>query len=232
MADTAFSLDETLSFCWTIFKKRFWRYLGMLALSGVFVTIPMTIAGVSKIVIEKGPKQFFILLTFVLIAAFTAMIMKLGMDYACLLFINNETPDKNTLWYPLPITFPYLGATIIFLCAVAIGTMLLVIPGIYLYIRFQFYLYFMLEYKCGPIQSLLASWECTKDNQWELALFCLVLIFIEWAGTLPFGLLTLPALMYTKLATAKAYRVLHDNAVPDVMPFPLKNQTKLEPAGE
>lgn len=231
MADSAFSLDETLSTSWTVFKKRFWRYLAMLGLAGVFVTVPMSIAGISKFVIEKGLKQFLFILIFTLIATWVAMIMKVGMDYICLLFLNDEKPDSKSLWMPIPITFTYLGATIIFFCALGIGTLLLVVPGFYLYIRFQFYLYFLIEYKCGPIQSLLASWECTRESQWELVLFCLVLLFIEWAGTLPFGLLTLPAIMYTKLAEAKAYRVLHDNAVPDAMPFAL-NLPKKETVGE
>lgn len=231
MADSAFSLDETLSSSWEIYKKKFWRYLAMLGLAGIFVCVPAALAGISRFAVTKGLQQFLAVLLFSVIAGFVAMIMKLGMDYICLQFLYGETPDSKSLWKPVPITFPYIGATIIFLCGWGLGTVLFVVPGFYFYMRFQFYLYFMLEYKCGPIQSLLASWECTRDSQWELVLFCLVQNFIEWAGTLPFGLLTLPAIMYTKLAEAKAYRILHDNAVPDAMPFAL-NQTKKETAGE
>ncbi|QQR57253.1 MAG: hypothetical protein IPG59_20060 [Candidatus Melainabacteria bacterium] len=220
MVDSVFSLDETLATSWEVFKKNFWRYLGLLGLTGLVITIPAMLLAVAKIVIAKGLQQVLVMLVLTIAVAWIAMITKIGIDLACLMFLNGEKPDSNTLWKPTPITFPYLGATILFYLAIAIGCIVLIVPGFYIYIRLQFYLYFMLEYKCGPIESLKASWYCTENSLWELVLFCLVQLFIEGVGA-SLVITAIPASMFTKLAEAKAYRVLHDAAVPDLMPFAL-----------
>lgn len=224
MADTVFSLDETLATTWEVFKKNFWRYLGLLGLTGLVIAIPSMLLAVVKIIVAKGLQQVIVMLVLTITIAWIAMITKIGVDLACLKFLSGEKPDSNTLWQPASITFPYLGATLLFYTAIAIGCVVLLAPGYYIYIRLQFYLYFMLEYKCGPIESLKASWYCTENSFWELVLFSLVQMFIEGVGAAILGIGAIPASMYTKLAEARAYRVLHDAAVPDLMPFALNKE--------
>lgn len=220
MADTVFSLDETLASSFEVYKKYFWRYLGLLGLTGLVIAIPSMLLAVVKIVVAKGFQQFLIMLVLTIAIAWIAMITKIGLDLACLYFLNGEKPSSDVLWKPTPITFQYLGATILFYLAIAIGCVCLLIPGFYIYIRLQFYFYFLLEYKCGPIESLKASWLCTENSLLELVLFCLVQWFIEGVGA-TLVIAAIPASMYTKLAEAKAYRVLHDAVAPDLMPFTL-----------
>lgn len=227
MAQSAFSLDETLASSWDVYKKCFWRYLGLLGLAGLVIAIPAMLLAVVKIVVAKGAQQFLIMLVLTIGIAWIAMITKIGLDLACLHFLNGEKPGSDVLWKPTPITFQYLGATILFYLAIGLGCVCLVIPGLYIYIRLQFYFYFLLEYKCGPIEALKASWVCTENSLLELVLFCLVQWFIEGVGAAVM-VLAIPASMYTKLAEAKAYRVLHDAVAPDLMPFSLdKNRSDL-----
>ncbi|MDX2105916.1 MAG: hypothetical protein SFY67_05890 [Candidatus Melainabacteria bacterium] len=220
MADVVFSLDEILASSWEVYKKCFWRYLGLLGLTGLVVALPSMALAAVKIIVAKGAQQFFIMLVLVIAITWIAMITKIGLDLACLQFLNGEKPNSNVLWKPAPLTFKYIGATILFYLAIGIGCLLLVVPGFYVYIRLQFYFYFMLEYECGPIEALKASFVCTEKPWLELALFCLVQWFIEGVGAAVM-VLAIPASMYTKLAEAKAYRVLHDAVTPDLMPFAL-----------
>jgi len=227
MADTVFSLDETLSSSFEVYKKCFWRYLGLLGLVGVVIAVPSMLLAVVKIVVAKGLQQVLIMLVLTIAIAWIAMVTKIGVDLACLHFLNGEKPNSNVLWKPASITFPYLGATILFYLAIGIGCLALVIPGIYVYIRLQFYFYFLLEYECGPIESLKASWVCTENSLMELALFCGVQWVIEGIGAF-LVIPAIPASMYTKLAEARAYRILHDAVAPDLMPFALdKNRPQV-----
>lgn len=220
MADGVFSLDEILASSFEVYKKCFWRYLGLLAMAGLVVALPSMVLAAVKILVAKGAQQFFIMLVLVVAITWIAMITKIGIDLACLHFLNGEKPTSDVLWKPTPITFQYIGATILFYLAIGIGCLFLVVPGFYIYIRLQFYFYFLLEYECGPIEALKASFVCTEKPWLELALFCLVQWFIEGVGA-ALVIPAIPASMYTKLAEAKAYRVLHDAVTPDLMPFAL-----------
>ena len=66
--------------------------------------------------------------------------------------------------------FTYLIASIIMGIAVAIGIFLLIVPGIYLAIRLQFYSAYIVEEDCGIIESLQKSWDLTKGQGMPLFL--------------------------------------------------------------
>lgn len=81
----------------------------------------------------------------------------------------------------------YLVANIIFSVAVLVGFMLLVIPGIYLAIRLQFYAqYIVTEEHCSAIDALKKSWELTKGQGMPLFLLGLTQLGIALLGLIIF----------------------------------------------
>ena len=66
-----------------------------------------------------------------------------------------------------------------------LGTLLvlipLMLPGIYVIIRLQFYKFFVIDKDMGPIPALKSSWKITKGHFWKLAQYLLVIAIINIA---------------------------------------------------
>ena len=94
--------------------------------------------------------------------------------------------------------FTYLIASIIMGIAVAIGIFLLIVPGIYLAIRLQFYSAYIVEEDCGIIESLQKSWDLTKGQGMPLFLLLLAMIGTAIVGCILFfvGLFVAVPLIY------------------------------------
>lgn len=82
--------------------------------------------------------------------------------------------------------------------AVAIGIFLLIVPGIYLAIRLQFYSAYIVEEDCGIIESLQKSWDLTKGQGMPLFLLLLAMIGTAIVGCILFfvGLFVAVPLIY------------------------------------
>ncbi len=70
-------------------------------------------------------------------------------------------------------TLNYFIADILFSLALIVGFALLILPGIYLLIRFSMWNFIIIEQKCSPIEALSKSWELTRGYtlqlfQWEI----------------------------------------------------------------
>jgi len=95
--------------------------------------------------------------------------------------------------------------------AVLVGLLLLVVPGIYVALRLQFYKFLIVEKEdIGPIMALKESWRMTEGHVWNLLLFMIMISFLNVLGALIFGIgifITIPvsviayALLYKKLLT-------------------------------
>ncbi|MEK7662181.1 MAG: hypothetical protein AAB355_01605 [Patescibacteria group bacterium] len=93
--------------------------------------------------------------------------------------------------------------------AVLAGLFLLVVPGIYLALRLQFYKFLIVEKEdIGPIMALKKSWRMTEGHTWNLLLFMIMISFLNVFGMLLLGIgifVTIPisviayALLYKKL---------------------------------
>ena len=82
---------------------------------------------------------------------------------------NQGNPDNNTSWYQalvkgtkyLPF---YLLASILMNMAVSIGLVLLIIPGIYLYLRLALFDFFIILDGSDPFTALQKSWATTASD--------------------------------------------------------------------
>ena len=90
--------------------------------------------------------------------------------------MDGEEPQFSAYGQQSRKIFTYLIASIIMGIAVAIGIFLLIVPGIYLAIRLQFYSAYIVEEDCGIIESLQKSWDLTKGQGMPLFLLLLAMI--------------------------------------------------------
>lgn len=71
----------------------------------------------------------------------------------------------------------YLGMSILSLIAVFFGLVLLVVPGLFLLVRWSAASGFAIGGREGVIDSLSASWDATKGHGWAIFLSAIILFF-------------------------------------------------------
>lgn len=101
---------------------------------------------------------------------------------------------------------PYIVGSLIYSLLVGIGMILLVIPGLYIAVICQFTPYLIIDRKLGPIESLKESTRLTKGSRWGLLLFGLVMLGLNFVGSILFGIGLLVTLPVTICAHVWVYR--------------------------
>jgi hypothetical protein len=89
--------------------------------------------------------------------------------------------------------------------AIAIGFLLLIIPGIIVALGLSYATYFVADAGLGPIEALKASWAATNGSKGKLFLFGIVAFFIALAGVIACCIGIIPAVTLTMLAQAMIY---------------------------
>ena len=93
-------------------------------------------------------------------------------------------PQMSAYRQPVMRVINYVLASVIYAIAVGLGTILFILPGIYVAVRLQYYTMFILEEEANPIQALRHSWELTREQTWSLLLVNLSMIGLALIGLL------------------------------------------------
>ncbi|HEY6102637.1 MAG TPA: hypothetical protein VI007_05360 [bacterium] len=107
-----------------------------------------------------------------------------------------------------PLLWRYFLASLLYWVVVAVGLVLLVIPGIIFSVRYLFYGYAVVDRNAHPVEALAQSAAATKGVWGALSLFGLVIIMLNILGALALGVGLLVTLPVSALATAWVYRRL------------------------
>jgi hypothetical protein len=139
------------------------------------------------------------------------LLVSLSVAHIALKIVHHETFDFGTLFEPIKnplITLKYLVLALLCIAAVVFGLILLVVPGVYLAVRFKFFPFVVLENPHLSLSDLITrSYMVTEGHFWEVFVVLLVLGLINVIAAMTvFGLLvTLPISifaithMYTRL---------------------------------
>ena len=167
--------------------------------------IQMVMQGLIDIVEDEAP--FLGLLLFIA-AWLIESLFVIGFIKISLLFAEGTKGRLNDLYAHAHLLGKYIVAAILYGLMVAVGIVLLIIPGIILAIMFGFYGYFIVEQGMGPLEALKASARLTAGQRWNLFGFSLVIIVINILGALFFGIGLLLTVPVTIMARAYVYRRL------------------------
>jgi len=102
----------------------------------------------------------------------------------------------------------FIVAYIILSIIVFVGTLFLVIPGIYLALRLQFFVAAMVEDNAGIFESLKRSWDITRGYTLDLFVLSLISIAIFMIGMIAFLAGIFVAAPMTELIYCATYRKL------------------------
>ena len=161
--------SDILKAAWKGLKSQFWLLVGLIigftivySLLMIF-TVPAKgeTVGISSIIIS--------ILSYFLIALFMMGYLK-----NCLQTLDGEEPQFSAYGQVSRKLIIFLIAYLIMAIIITIGTALLIVPGIYLGLRLQFFYAFIVDENAGVIDSFKRSWNLTKG--YTLKLFVLFLI--------------------------------------------------------
>lgn len=125
-----------------------------------------------------------------------------------LLMIDDQLEGAHDMLTSLRIILVYFITNFLFMIMVLIGFLLLIVPGVYLYLRYQFFDYRIIEGETNPLNALMWSYYRTEGIALELFLLELVVWGLNIAGFLLLGVGLLVSYPVTMLAKAVVYRSL------------------------
>ncbi|WP_293670098.1 hypothetical protein [uncultured Parabacteroides sp.] len=186
-----FMISEVFSTSWKYTKSQIWvlvgLFIGYFILSLIISLFGMPAEGsmVGKIVVN-------------LISAIIGCVFMLGYFKNMFQTIDGEEPQFSAYGQQSRKIVTYFIASLIMGIAVSIGTILLIVPGIYLALRLQFYSAYIVEEDCGIMESLQKSWKLTEGQVMPLFLLALAMIGIALVGCILFfvGLFVAAPLIY------------------------------------
>jgi uncharacterized membrane protein len=83
-------------------------------------------------------------------------------------FNRGETAEFEDLWMGYPKFPEFLVGSILYGLLVFAGFLLLIIPGIYWGVRYQFYGYCIMDRDVGPVEAMKMSGRITRGSWWNL----------------------------------------------------------------
>ena len=140
------------------------------------------------------------------------LFLSLGFIKVMFRLIDNEHVEVVDLFNNVRPFFSYFVAYFLYAIAVVLGTLLFVIPGIFIAIRFQFYPYFVLNGTHSSILALQKSYYLTENLTLDLFLFGLSVIGLNIAGVFFLGIGIIFTYPLTTMATAMIYQSLRSES--------------------
>ncbi len=202
MTPRHFSIGEAIAYGWntTIRNLGFWVIL--LLVAAVIQAIPNILTAAT------GRAGAGVALVIQIVAIVLSTLVTIGLLKAALIFVDGRQPTSDDLIGSARYLLNYLAASILYGLIVTIGLILLIIPGIYLAIRYQFFGFLVVDRGVGPLESLAQSATLTQGVKWKLLGLDLLTIVIFWIGVLAFLVGLFFAIPTILLAQACVYRTL------------------------
>ncbi|CAM5509058.1 hypothetical protein MAUB1S_08500 [Mycolicibacterium aubagnense] len=131
-------------------------------------------------------------IVFFLIYMVLSSILQAALVRATIQDLNGQRPTfSDALGRGIIFLLPIVGLTIVMWLGISIGFMLLVIPGIYLIVRWSAAIPAMVHEQRGVFESLTRSSQLTEGSRWRILGLLLVLGVTLWILQLVLGLLSM-----------------------------------------
>lgn len=146
-----------------------------------------------------------------LIAWILVVIVKMGLYKSCLLITDGIKPHFDQLYLNWRMFLTWIIANLLFGLMFAIGLILFIVPGLYVWARYGLFPFFIVDKGVGPIEALKLSSKATEGVRWEIFLLFLACTGLNILGFLIFGVGLLFTIPISLLAITKVYRMLTNN---------------------
>lgn len=214
-----FSISEIINGAWEIVKKNIGPLIipGVIYIAAVSVLyclmyIPMIGAGfLSSTNSEAAIAGMAAGMGVMFLAAYLGMMVvtlyyQVGINTMSLKAVDGKIPEFSDFRIPFGKILNAFLAGLLLGIIVSIGFILCIIPGIYLAIRFQFFIFFIIDKDSNAIEALSGSWNITKGIEMDLFIFDLILALIAFLGLLCCGIGIILAYPIIYVSLAMVYR--------------------------
>lgn len=216
-----FSNKEAIKYGWGIMKANLWYFVGILIVAWLIVGIPGALADH----FQKNDMGFLTLLLNI-ITAVLRVIISIGMIKIALKFLSEEKPKFKELFNFKGSFWRFVGGSILYGLIVVAGFILLIVPGIYWAIKYQWFGYCIVDQRLGPVQALKKSAQMTDTVKWQLLGFGLVMTGINILGFLCLFIGLFATIPTTLLAIVFVYRKLLSQTEPAQATIPAPQEGK------
>jgi len=200
----SFSKSEAIKYGFNFFKANISVFV-KLALVVVAINIVM---GLISSMFDRTPMNFL----WGLVSLAISIVVQVGFTKIILDLHDGKPLNFSHLYTLYPLALRFLGASILYGFIVAVGFILLIIPGVIWALKFQFYSFLIVDKNVGIMDSLKKSSVLTSGIKMNLFLFALLLVVINIAGALALIIGLFATIPTTIMATVFVYRKLLSQA--------------------
>ena len=203
MSEQNFSIEQAVRFGWDRMKSN----LGFFIVYLILLFIVEGFFGFfSSLFSDRLP---FLSLIFSIgswiVSIISAMfVVKIGLE----LYDKEKIKSYEFLSFSIPLFFKFLLGYVLYTALVLIGLVLLIVPGIYLAIKYQFVQYLIVDKDMDVIEAFKESGKLTDGHKWNLLLFVIVLIVVFMIGLMIFLVGLFAAIPIIIVAVAHVYKQL------------------------
>jgi uncharacterized membrane protein len=195
-----FSIGEAVSYGWNTVKANLGLFVALALVYFILTGAPTGAARHGTGI--AGP-----------VSGLLGMLMMMGIVRIVLKFVDGGKAQFSELWANFDMFLNYLGASILYGLIVVGGLCLLIVPGIIWALRFGYFGYFIIDKKCGVMESLRQSTALTTGVKMDLFVLGLAIIGINLLGAIALGVGLLVTVPLSWLAFGYVYRKLQGTTV-------------------
>ena len=198
-APSRFSIGQALAVGW----NRFLANIGPMALYALVVwSISALLSLPGR---DSGGVATFL---FGVVSLVVGQLISIGWIRLALDVVDGRRVTAASITASFRVLLPYAVAAIIFSLALAVGLVLLVVPGIVVAVVFGFYGWVIVDRGSDPVAALRRSAALTEGERWHLFGFGLTLLALNVLGLLVLLVGVLVTSGVSLLALAHVYRQL------------------------
>jgi uncharacterized membrane protein len=202
MNTQSFSIEESLRKGWELTRSNFGMWL---AVGVIFALINL----VPELFNDDASNDFqYTSILLNLIFSVISTLLGIGLTKIALLLLDGKKAEVMDLFrYPQYLVQTIIGA-IIYMVMVFIGLIFLVIPGIYVALKYQFFSEIIIDKNVSALEALQQSGEITKGNLLNLFIAGIVLAVVFILGIIALGIGLFVTFPVVTLAYTYIYRQL------------------------
>jgi hypothetical protein len=190
---------EVVSLAWGLFQEH-WLVLLMSSLLWVFVTeiVAPLLGGMSDRAVIAVPSC--------LLALFLVAFFHVGGLRMCVATARGQVPRMSMMFSGADRVLPMIGLYFLLGLTVAIGFLLLIVPGIILILGLVYYApFYLVDARMGPIDAMKASWAASKGQKGEIWWLSFAQGWITFLGLLACGVGYFAAFPFCAVAVSIAF---------------------------
>ncbi len=202
MGKVPFCINGVIREAFGLMKKNFFMYCGVWL---VVLLVAFVMGTVSAQAGEGGTALYWVLM---LVVWLLSLVVAIGVLQINLQVIKGKEISLLELFSHVELLWKFLVASIFYTLMVLIGLVFLIVPGIYLAVKYQFFGYLIVDKKLGPLEALQRSGEITRGCWWDLFFAAVNFKVINLIGAICLLLGMFVSVPIVWLAQAKIYREL------------------------